>query len=117
MSKKKFTKTYGEDALWQGHIPDEGQRKSYLEQVGNQRHEVVSEIRGADDHTIDGRFTGADAYDAAHQLYNDLPATTPASYPEVMQWMQFDQEAKARTMQRLLTDLSKRMEYVELSLF
>lgn len=113
MSKKKFTKTYGEEAQWQGLVPEDI-RKTDLELVGNKRHEVVNEIRGADAYTTDGMMTGADEYSAARDLYNDLPDVTPAVYPDVYTFMALDNEAKARTMQRLLTDLSKRMEYVEL---
>lgn len=112
MTKKKFTKTYGQDAPWLDPLTVD---TSKLEMIGEKRHTLVSEIAQANLQAIDGALTGAVEYEMARDFYNNLPATTPARYPEVEDFITIrDREQRARLMQRLLTDLAKRMDYVEL---
>ena len=110
--KQKFTKTYGQDAPWLDPLTVDS---SKLEMVGEKRHTLVQEIAQANDHTIDGALTGAVEYEVARDFYNNLPATTEARYPTVADFINTrGREQRARLMQRLLTDLAKRMDYVEL---
>ena len=110
--KKKFTKTYGQDAPWLDPLAVD---TSKLEMVGEKRHTLVQEIAQADDHTIDGALTGAVEFEVARDFYNNLPATTETRYPAVADFINTrGREQRARLMQRLLTDLAKRMDYVEL---
>lgn len=100
--RRKFTKLYGREADWQGHL-DEELREVYLQMLESDRHTLVNKVqRGEDD--------GGVPYMLGKSLLDDLPGGDTLPSMDVYESMR--PEHRARTIQRMLTDLSDRLPLV-----